>query len=313
LQSCFCYVFDVPIEHPQGAYFYHVHRHGSATMQSWQGMFGWLLVGDVDSPGSPEYELKTQGVDRSENLALWEWAVTDTTRLPGQSAANTYVEGQFLSTEMIQIFNTNNDFQPSMEMCVNEVAHMRLLCGQTTTGSALYVASDNDKETALPFWVFASDGISFSKAYEKRMIVVGPGQRQALLLKFSTPGVYHIWQNVLTDFQGTGEIGPDNVLQVAMTIHINKNYRSNRNVDPAQLAFTPGIHYIVSDQDVTSEISVNFQVQSPIDRDPIPQFVINGKPFDNHEISHAVEGGSSAVWTLTSNQNFFHPFHIVRR
>jgi FtsP/CotA-like multicopper oxidase with cupredoxin domain len=279
-------------------------------MQSWQGMFGWILVGSADSPGSPDYELKAQDVIRSENLALWEWAVTDTTRLPGHPA-KTYVEGQFLSTEMMQIFNTNNDFRPSIEMCVNEVAHMRLLCGQTTTGSALYVASHNDKDTALPFWVFASDGISYSKAYEKRMIVVGPGQRQGLLLKFSAPGIHYIWQSVLTDFQGTGEIGPDNLLQPALTIHVNENCIGSRNIDPAELVFTPGMSYNVTDQDVSSDISVNFQVQGPQDRNPIPRFEIDGTTFDNHVISHVVEGDSSAVWTLTSNQNFFHPFHIV--
>jgi hypothetical protein len=40
----------------------------------------------------------------------------------------------------------------------------------------------------VPFFVFASDGISYDRAYLKEMLVIGPGQREALLVQFSTTG-----------------------------------------------------------------------------------------------------------------------------
>ena len=62
--------------------------------------------------------------------------------------------------------------------------------------------------------------------------------------------------------------------------------------------------------EVTSQVTVNFQVQSQLDRAPIPQFVIDGKEFDYRRISRTVNATSGSQWTLASNMNYFHPFHI---
>ena len=48
-QHCFCYNFTVPADQPAGSYFYHTHRHGSAAMQNWNGMFGALMVAGAGS------------------------------------------------------------------------------------------------------------------------------------------------------------------------------------------------------------------------------------------------------------------------
>lgn len=42
--------------------------------------------------------------------------------------------------------------------------------------------------------VFASDGITYSKAYRKSMIVIGPGQREALLFQFNATGRVRVMQ-----------------------------------------------------------------------------------------------------------------------
>jgi hypothetical protein len=68
----------------------------------------------------------------------------------------------------------NNEYQPSFnDICVNEILHFRLLCAQTTTGSALYVFDEND--VAIDFYVFASDGISYDHPVKKNVLAIGPG------------------------------------------------------------------------------------------------------------------------------------------
>ena len=70
---------------------------------------------------------------------------------------------------------------------------------QVITGSAVYFLDETDQ--IVPFYVFASDGISYDHAYLKQMIVIGPCQREALLLQFSKPGLVRVMQGVINDFQ----------------------------------------------------------------------------------------------------------------
>ncbi|KAL7554987.1 hypothetical protein ACHAWF_018604 [Thalassiosira exigua] len=205
-QHCFCYVFEVPADHPQGTFFYHIHRHGSVTMQAWQGMVGFLLVGNASSPGSPEHDLIPQGVVREELIALWEWAVMPNRRVGGNSS--TFYEGNFIELDdgpnLITTFLTNNGHQPTYSMHAGETVHFRLLCAQTTTGSGIYI--EDESGDVVDFWVFASDGISYSRAVKHHLIVIGPGQREGMLLQFEKAGTYKIMQQIINDYQGPGEV-----------------------------------------------------------------------------------------------------------
>jgi hypothetical protein len=61
-----------------------------------------------------------------------------------------------------------------------------------------YILNESGKQ--VKFWVFASDGISYSsgEAYEKSMMIVGPGQREGLILQFDSPGtLYRVMQYLI--------------------------------------------------------------------------------------------------------------------
>ena len=75
----------------------------------------------------------------------------------------------------------------------------------TTFGSGIYILDEDGNEIA--FYVFASDGISYPRAVKQQAIVIGPGQREALLLQFQKAGTYKVMQLIINDFQGTGELG----------------------------------------------------------------------------------------------------------
>jgi FtsP/CotA-like multicopper oxidase with cupredoxin domain len=136
--QCFCYVFDIPDDHPMGTFFWHIHRHGSTAMQSWAGMAGMVQVGNSSTPGSPERELEAQGVNRRHPMVLWEWAIDTSNVVSDGDSNNTYFEGAFpvdfsVPTRQITMLN-NNEYQPTLEMEVNETIHVPLLCAQMSTG-----------------------------------------------------------------------------------------------------------------------------------------------------------------------------------
>lgn len=328
--SCYCYVFTVPTDHPQGTFFYHIHRHGSVAMQGWQGMLGLLQVGNLSSAGSPQHELAAQGVTREAPFVMWEWAVVPTAYGGVGGGPHTYIEGAFTDGGGgAQTFPVNNAYQPSFSMQVNETLHLKLVCAQATTGTAFYLLDDAD--AVVPFFVFASDGISYDRAYEKRMVVVGVGQREAILMQFKRPGRVRVMQGVINDFQGTGEGGPGGTIgpgpgpggtmpgsvDVPMAyVHVAAPAGGEPlgRVDLRALRFTPGMGALagraISPDEITSQLSVRFEVESQLDRIPTPQFVIDGREFDYRSITTTVHARGAAQWTLTSNMNYFHPFHI---
>jgi len=306
-QTCFCYVFDITEDHPQGSFFWHIHRHGSASMQSWAGMAGLLQVGNANTTGSPEHDLAQQGIERHVPLVLWEWA--SAMNNSDATNPNTYYEGPFQITpdNTILTFMANNEYQPTfLTMTVNETVHVPFLCAQTSTGSALWIVDASGE--SYPFWVFAADGISYSKAVRKEMIVVGPGQREGLLLQFPRAGRYSIMQYILNDaFNFTN----DAELPVAY-VEVTDTQIDVPPIDILSLAFQPGM----PGQDINaSEVAHQVDLVFNIDQNstgiqvPHPIFTIDGQMFDVKGVQQSMAAGTAAEWTMRSKLGF-HPFHI---
>jgi hypothetical protein len=182
------------------------------------------------------------------------------------------------------------------------------------SGSLLYILDESNEQ--VNFWVFASDGISYStgKAIEKSMIVVGPGQREGLLLRlllqFDSPGTYRVMQylinnKVLNIYNNTAV--PTAFIQVNET-----SGAMAKPVNISSLQFTPGM---TEDEDIKdSEIegntkTVKFGLAFDMPKAPFVQFVIDDKLFKVDEIAHTMNASSASEWNLTSTRAF-HPFHI---
>jgi FtsP/CotA-like multicopper oxidase with cupredoxin domain len=83
-------------------------------------------------------------------------------------------------------------------------------------------------------------------------------------------------------------------------------------IDVDSLVFTPGIpsSKAITNADIEQQLTVTFQVLSSLSKMPVPQFVIDGAPFDYRNISATFARGSGAEWTVASAMNYFHPIHI---
>jgi len=162
--------------------------------------------------------------------------------------------------------------------------HLRVVCAQTTTGSIFYILDPYDG--IVPFSVFASDGISYDKPYQKNMVVVGPGQREAILLQFSKPGKYRVMQGVLADFQdNNANIGPvPDTEDVPMAFfEVVDNGRNAVPADVNSMGFTPGRPLAppsLTAQQESHDIKIVFTVGNDLKKLPVPQFSVDGVGFD---------------------------------
>lgn len=301
-QQCFCYVFDVSSDHPQGAFIWHTHRHGALTIQSWQALMGYVLVGTETFPGSPSSMLANQGVFRTEPFALWEWSVNTNGSITG--VPDTYIGSSLFGPGFIE-YLTNNEYQPTFDACVDETIHFQVLNGQSESASVLYILDENGD--VVPFWQFASDGIMYTKAYNKTMVVSGQGQRDALLMQFNKVGTYRIMQHVLPN---PDQPGAQATIHPAAFVVVSNQACLGDGTDLSTLQFIAGMGSDIPNEDITQSINVNFQTNLQRDQAPLPQFEVDNLLTDSQRIDKMLPAGGAQQWTLSSTTNEYHPFHI---
>lgn len=334
--TCFCYVFEIPDDHPKGTFLWHIHRHSSTAVQGWQGMAGYLMIGDADLEGSPLNDLAKNGVNRTIPIATWEWMV-DFDKTPSGSAV--FEMGEFGSSQNTPIFLATNSYQPDFEFCIHETVHIALLQAQTTTGSVIWIYNENDE--MVNFWVFASDGISYGSTYEKNGIAVGPGQRQGLLFQFNETGNYRVMSTVFNDDLGNSPYLTFQKEDILFTINVNEGADCPAEpLDISSFTFTPGMGgKDISESEVVNDIVVQFEgtcqnnkglflllqasmsisivLHSAIVIPPgsgtgakPASFRVDGQLFSIDRVMKTVEAGTGMSWTLVSNREMIHPFHI---
>ena len=220
--KCYCYRFRIPEDHPDGLYWYHPHVHGSSAVQLWGGMMGLVKI-----EGTFVEELRTRhGVTDSRDFVIWDPAFQDVRDLkPGAThdiEVDEFLNGQ-TTLSKIHPFLVNGEITPLFDNVVaGEVLHLRVLCGTIENENTFIVYKEPEgeqqqrptdystwdwKESGLPFWVVASDGVAYDRARKRTAIVLAGGQREELLLRFDEPGTYVVSQQGIQGMQFFGMYG----------------------------------------------------------------------------------------------------------
>lgn len=136
------------------------------------------------------------------------------------------------------------------------------------------------------------------------MIVIGPGQREGLLFQFTKPGNYSVMQYLVNNRGNIsgGEAQP--------TAFIRVTESSVKRIDLSTLNVTPGVPRIPEVTKMDHMIDINFGIIGDMKTAPLVQFQLDGELFNISDIRHSMAANSTSVWTLKTNQSFFHPFHI---
>ncbi len=202
----------IPKDHPSGTYWYHVHKHGSATFQFIAGMTGFLIV--KGGPGTldavPEVAAARDVVmgfqiirtvldgsvvfvhQQAQQFGTYPFGTTDITK---QGLWSTYdLDGgpPGAPSRSFFYYTTNGVTNPTLHMRPGEVQRWRLL--NATDGDNLLLAlASNSPKQGPGLNVVAMDGITAEKMYRLEPgdpLVMGPGQRMDVLVKAGRRGTY---------------------------------------------------------------------------------------------------------------------------
>jgi FtsP/CotA-like multicopper oxidase with cupredoxin domain len=203
--GCFPYCIRPPKSAPpftmaqaQGTHWYHAHKHGSTSIQIFNGMAGALILegDDYDTP------LKTvmPGVEQKV-LLIQEFAEQpNMERVGAPSVKNPpgigVVPGGARTTPILLV---NGQSNPTITMQTNEVQWWRIINATVHRGKGAYICKFNKAATqgaAIAFRQIAQDGVQFHQTNYASQIsrapinfVLGPANRVDILVKApGTPG-----------------------------------------------------------------------------------------------------------------------------
>ena len=162
----FQYQYNLPLDHPPGAYWYHPHLHGQTNPQVWYGMAGAIIVqGGLDS--DPEY-----ASIGTRDLVIQETAVQNgqTVPFPGGGAAQFYVNGEL---------------NPEIPIEPGEVQRWRIY----NASSAAFVKL---QLTGGSFQILARDGNYVDHKERNQVMTLAPSSRREVLVRGGTAGTYEL-------------------------------------------------------------------------------------------------------------------------
>ncbi len=220
---------NIPPDHPSGTYWYHVHKHGSATYQFNAGMAGFLII--QGGPGTldtvPEvaaakdvpmaFQVLRSVSDGSLPFVHQASQQFGTFPFPGfvynpqtpfipptqdQGLWSTYgldggptlnPDGTLGSPSRFS-YTTNGVANPTLQMQPGEVQRWRMLDAADGDNLQLVLVSNLVGQPGLGLNVVAMDGITVPKTYRLAPgdpLMIGPGQRMDVMVQApSTPGTY---------------------------------------------------------------------------------------------------------------------------
>jgi FtsP/CotA-like multicopper oxidase with cupredoxin domain len=292
---------DGPYEMGQapGTHWYHAHKHGSTSIQVFNGMAGALIIeGDYDKklhqtmPGVQEKVMVWQQIQVQPNRERTGGA-GGATKAPSSAAA----------------INVNGQIQPVITMFPGEVQWWRIVNGtvQANNPAFNYSFVGVGGGVAPAFRQIAQDGVQYHwdnyKAQitqPKTSILSAPGNRVDILVQApTTTGYVALVQ------------GPPNTTPAPGNIVLYINVQSgsgpyNQKWPESKDEFPEMPQYLADIETVTEGRFLHYQMGGA----GTPP-MINNKQFSEGTVDESMLLGTAQEWTITNNSsNAAHPFHI---
>ena len=239
--QCYCYKFNIPSHQPDGLYWYHPHLHGATAVQIWGGMLGLLYV-----HGPFEEELLKYNIVNTQEFVIWDPAFRLVEGKSHELEVDEFLKGQ-TTLSKIHPFLVNGKLTPNFDnVGVGEVLHFRALCGTIENENTFIVYKQGEEnldwnEVAIPFYIIASDGVTYnSKPKKHNIIIMAGGQREEIFLQFDEPGTYVISQQGIQGMQFFDMYGhPHDQILATITV-VEKENPVLPTVPISEMIFTPG-------------------------------------------------------------------------
>lgn len=267
-------VIELPENVAPGTYWYHAHLHGLTEPQVFSGLAGTLVVDGLterlpaelqDVPehliGLKDLQIDSSGTILTENID----SNAPTTRTVN-GLVNPVIDAQPGGTQLLRLANLSADIWYELQM------------------------------EGTSFTILAEDANPVSTVTQADTLVLAPGKRFDVLVRWDEPGTYKL----KTLDYSTGPAGDSYPERVLATVDV-----SGDAVTPVDMPTTMGPAPDLADAEVAQEREVVFS------EDPSAgTFMINGQQFDMNEVMYTMKLGTVEEWTIKNTTQEDHPFHI---
>lgn len=161
------YEFDLPKGHAPGTHWLHAHLHGSTSPQVRNGMAGALILkGDLDKTLENEYGISG---DKDRVMILQQLQDLSTGEALCGAGITTSINGQCL---------------PVIEVTAGDVERWRFI--HSGISATVNIGLQSDTGSLSDLYEFARDGITLNGYQTAQNILLQPGYRSDVLVKFPT-------------------------------------------------------------------------------------------------------------------------------
>lgn len=269
----FDFEFNLPDNHTPGMYWYHPHVHGTTGLHVNGGMAGVIILeGGLDD--LPEVQGLT---DRIMIFQSTEFDMDGVVRPLSEQSSRS------------QVRTVNGQINPTIRMRPGETERWRML--NATSGAFLLLGLEGHE-----FHQIAHDGNPLREVNSEFHFMIGPGERNEVLIQAGRAGTYELRQ--LLWGQG-GQSQPDVLLA---TVVVEGDPIDEQPLPTALIPFED-----LREAEVDNHREIRFDVM--FDEDGV-HFVIDGQTVDMDRVDQTVKLNDLEEWTIYNDSNDWHPFHI---
>ena len=270
----FNYNIPIPLDHPQGLFWYHPHFHPGVNQAIAGGLSGGITIGNILAP-FPQLRGITERIMLLKDLKLDK---------NGQPVLDPDPAGPTVRT-------INGLYQPEIDIAPEELQFWRI----GNIGANIYYKLSFDKK--VPFYIIAIDGNLQNRIIETSDLVIPPASRYELLVRGPKKGKYKLRAEKFTTGPG-GDSYPHQELASLVS--------SGNTANP--IIPLPGKFPPVTDLSGETP-NVKRQVVFNDTSDP-NVFVIDNQVYDHNRIDQTVMLGDLEEWTVQNASQELHVFHI---
>jgi suppressor of ftsI len=262
---------EVPTDVAPGTYWYHAHLHGLTEEQVFSGLAGTLIVNGLTDRLPPALR------NVPEHLI---------------SLRDVQLQGSSIITKNI---NSDAPTTRTVDGQVNPV--ITTAPGQTMLLRLGDMSADiwyRLKLDGASFTVLAEDANPLGTVETRGRLLLPPGKRYDVLVRFANPGTYHL----RTLRYSTGPAGDTYPARVLATFAV-----AGTPVAPVPMPTTMGALPDLSHDTIAVHRNVVFSENNK-------GFYINGKQFDPKRVTFSPKIDTTEEWTIHNATKEEHPFHI---
>jgi FtsP/CotA-like multicopper oxidase with cupredoxin domain len=263
----------IPRSTAPGTYWYHSHLHGLVEEQVFSGLSGVIVVEGQDERlpralrGVPDHVIALKDV-----------------QIKGGAIVDRNINSSAPTTRTV-----NGQVDPVLRVQTNRTQLLRL----ANIGADIWYRLALD---GARFRVIAEDANPVGRVWQARTLVLPPGKRYDVLVRWPRPGTYHL----RTLPMSTGPAGDSYPGSLLATVRV-AGPRVQDAPWPVSLAPLPHLERAHVDRVRHLTFSED-QAQN--------RFMINGRQFDASRVNQVVRFGATEEWVIHNASRELHPFHL---